>query len=408
MSGGLAALLDDVAALARATAASVDDIAAATGKASAKAAGVVVDDAAVTPQYVTGIEPKRELPMIWRIAKGSIVNKLVVILPLALLLSQFLPWALTPILMLGGSYLCFEGMEKVWEKVSDRMSGDAEEARAAQEAEVVDRAPANEDALVKSAIFTDLILSAEIMVISLNEVADQTFWRRAIILIVVALAITFLVYGVVGLLVKVDDIGLAMARRGSGFAEKFGMGLVKAMPKMLTVIGVIGTFAMLWVGGHIILVGTDELGWHWPHDVVHSLEVLVPAGFLGWLVNTACSLVIGALWGAILVAVLHFLPFGHGKKDAHAVDAAGEGPATGDSDEGAPADDGVADRIAAAERATAGPRAAAEARRRRTDSTGAAGTVVPGIRAGAGSVTPGGLIARRDAGKRGDDGAGIG
>ncbi|HHU45814.1 MAG TPA: DUF808 domain-containing protein, partial [Actinomycetales bacterium] len=327
MSGGLAALLDDVAALARAAAASVDDIAAATGKAGAKAAGVVVDDAAVTPQYVTGIEPKRELPMIWRIAKGSIVNKLVLILPIALLLSQFLPWALTPILMLGGSYLCFEGMEKVWEKVSHMMAGDSEEARAAKEAEVVDREPADEDSLVKSAIFTDLILSAEIMVISLNEVADETFWRRAIILVVVALAITILVYGVVGLLVKMDDIGLAMARRGSGFAEKFGMGLVKAMPKVLTVIGVIGTFAMLWVGGHIILVGTDELGWHWPYEVVHSLEVLVPAGFLGWLVNTVYSLIIGAIWGAVLVAVLHFLPFGHGKKGAHADDA-GTGAAT--------------------------------------------------------------------------------
>src|SRR5699024_213668 len=136
------------------------------------------------------------------IAKGSIVNKLVLILPIALLLSQFLPWALTPILMLGGSYLCFEGMEKVWEKVSHMMAGDSEEARAAKEAEVVDREPADEDSLVKSAIFTDLILSAEIMVIALNEVADETFWRRAIILVVVALAITILVYGVVGLLVK--------------------------------------------------------------------------------------------------------------------------------------------------------------------------------------------------------------
>lgn len=409
MSGGLAALLDDVAALARAAAASVDDIAGATGKAGAKAAGVVVDDAAVTPQYVTGIEPKRELPMIWRIAKGSIVNKLVLILPIALLLSQFLPWALTPILMLGGSYLCFEGMEKVWEKVSHMMAGDSEEARAAKEAEVVDREPADEDSLVKSAIFTDLILSAEIMVISLNEVADETFWRRAIILVVVALAITILVYGVVGLLVKMDDIGLAMARRGSGFAEKFGMGLVKAMPKVLTVIGVIGTFAMLWVGGHIILVGTDELGWHWPYEVVHSLEVLVPAGFLGWLVNTVCSLIIGAIWGAVLVAVLHFLPFGHGKKDAHADDA-GTGAATdgaapetraATAADGALDGDARSDRSAAAERAAAGPRAAADARRRLTDSSG---ENAPRIRAGAGSVTPGGLVADRDASKRGTAG----
>ncbi|WP_306510010.1 DUF808 domain-containing protein, partial [Corynebacterium xerosis] len=301
MSGGLAALLDDLAALARAAAASTDDIAAATGKAGAKAAGVVIDDAAVTPQYVTGIEPKRELPMIWRIAKGSLVNKIVIILPIALLLSQFLPWLLTPILMLGGSYLCFEGMEKVWEKISHKLDKETPEERAAREAAALDREPKDEDALVKSAIFTDLILSAEIMVISLNEVADEAFVRRAVILIVVALAITVLVYGVVGLLVKMDDIGLAMAKRSDGFAGKFGEGLVKAMPVVLTIIGVIGTFAMLWVGGHIILVGVDELGWHAPYQFVHHLETLVPAGFLAWVVNTICSLVLGAIWGAILV-----------------------------------------------------------------------------------------------------------
>ncbi|WP_295624044.1 DUF808 domain-containing protein [uncultured Corynebacterium sp.] len=359
MSGGLAALLDDVAALARAAAASADDIAAATGKAGAKAAGVVIDDAAVTPQYVTGIEPKRELPMIWRIAKGSLVNKLVIILPIALLLSQFLPWVLTPILMLGGSYLCFEGMEKVWEKISHKLSKETPEEKAAREAEALDREPADEDSLVKSAIFTDLILSAEIMVISLNEVANEPFVRRAIILIVVALAITLLVYGVVGLLVKMDDIGLAMAKRSDGAAGKFGSGLVKAMPVVLSIIGIIGTFAMLWVGGHIILVGVDELGWHAPYEFVHHLETLVPAGFLAWCVNTLCSLVIGAIWGAILVAVMHFLPFGHGK---------GHG---GDHDDshGTAKDDGHGDDSNRSSR----------------------------IRASAGSATPGGLLVDRDA-----------
>ena len=376
MSGGLAALLDDVAALARAAAASADDIAAATGKAGAKAAGVVIDDAAVTPQYVTGIQPKRELPMIWRIAKGSLVNKLVIILPIALLLSQFLPWLLTPILMLGGSYLCFEGMEKVWEKISHKLAHETEEERAAREAAVVDREPADEDALVKSAIFTDLILSAEIMVISLNEVADETFVRRAVILIVVALAITILVYGVVGLLVKMDDIGLAMAKRSDGFAGKFGMGLVKAMPVVLTIIGIIGTFAMLWVGGHIILVGVDELGWHAPYQFVHHLETMVPAGFLAWLVNTICSLILGAIWGAILVAIMHFLPFGHGK---------GHGDGDGDDHGGAHDADHAGDTAdAAAGDATA-----------RVDKEHTSH-----IRASAGSVTPGGLLADRDAKKK--------
>ncbi|MEJ5920150.1 DUF808 domain-containing protein [Corynebacterium sp. H78] len=315
MSGGLVALLDDIAMIAKAAAASTDDIAAAASKAGAKAAGVVVDDAAVTPQFVDGIQPKREIPMIWRIAKGSLVNKLLIILPIALLLSQFLPWALTPILMLGGSYLCFEGMEKVWEKIAHKRNPDADLHAAAE-----DKAPRDEDTLVKTAIFTDLILSAEIMVISLNEVADQPIVNRTIILIVVAIALTLLVYGVVGLLVKMDDIGLHMAKKHTGFAAKFGMGLVKAMPVVLSTIGVIGTFAMLWVGGHIMLVGLDELGWHWPYAQVHHLETMVPAGFLAWLVNTAGSLVFGAIWGSIIVAVLHVLPFGHKKSHDNATD----------------------------------------------------------------------------------------
>ena len=374
MSGGLAALLDDVAALARAAAASTDDIAAATGKAGAKAAGVVIDDAAVTPQYVTGIEPKRELPMIWRIAKGSLVNKIVIILPIALLLSQFLPWLLTPILMLGGSYLCFEGMEKVWEKISHALSDETEEEKAAREAAVVDREPADEDSLVKSAIFTDLILSAEIMVISLNEVADETLVRRAVILIIVALAITALVYGVVGLLVKMDDIGLAMAKNNDGAGGKLGMGLVKAMPVVLTIIGIIGTFAMLWVGGHIILVGVDELGWHAPYEFVHHLEIMVPAGFLAWLVNTICSLILGAIWGAILVAVMHFLPFGHGK--GHGDDHADGEKAATEADEKTGAKSGA--------KASHGVEAHTSH-----------------VRASAGSVTPGGLLADRDARNKG-------
>lgn len=383
MSGGLAALLDDIAALARAAAASTDDIAAATGKAGAKAAGVVIDDAAVTPQYVTGIEPKRELPMIWRIAKGSLVNKIVIILPIALLLSQFLPWLLTPILMLGGSYLCFEGMEKVWEKISHALSDETEEEKAAREAAVVDREPADEDSLVKSAIFTDLILSAEIMVISLNEVADEPLVRRAVILIIVALAITALVYGVVGLLVKMDDIGLAMAKNNDGAGGKLGMGLVKAMPVVLTIIGIVGTFAMLWVGGHIILVGVDELGWHALYELVHHLETMVPAGFLAWLVNTICSLILGVIWGAILVAVAHVLPFGHGSDDE------GQG-ADHDADHGADPAAGRADGHA--DDSTASASDALTAHSPRAPRT-------PHVRASAGSVTPGGLFVDRGARK---------
>ena len=303
MSGGLVALLDDVAALARLAAASVDDVTAAAGRASAKAAGVVVDDTAVTPRYVHGLDPKRELSVIGRIAKGSLRNKILFILPAALILSQFADWLLTPILMVGGTYLAFEGAEKIWEKISGH-------EEAAEDGKAVD-----EDTVVSGAIRTDFILSAEIMVISLNEVADEPFVTRALILVVVAVAITALVYGVVAIIVKMDDIGLALAGKKSAFSQKVGLGLVKAMPKVLATLATVGIVAMLWVGGHILLVGADDLGWNGPYELVHHLEHEVHhavhgtlGSVLAWLTNTAASAVVGAVVGAVVVTVLHFLP----------------------------------------------------------------------------------------------------
>ncbi|GAA0973275.1 Inner membrane protein YedI [Nocardioides aquaticus] len=299
MSAGLFGLLDDVAALARLAAASVDDVGAAAARASAKAAGVVVDDAAVTPQYVRGLAAAREVPIIKRIAIGSIRNKLLFILPAALLLSEFLPWALTPILMLGGAYLCYEGAEKVWHALG----------HGAHHAE--DPREKSEDEVVSGAVRTDLILSAEIMVIALNEIASEGFLSRLVILVVVALFITVVVYGAVAAIVKMDDLGLALVeRRGADSAAgRFGSGLVRAMPKVLSVISVVGTAAMLWVGGHIELVGLKDLGVSGPYDLVHHLEVAVHdavpvlGGVLGWLVNTAASALVGALLGALIVAV---------------------------------------------------------------------------------------------------------
>ncbi|WP_448852213.1 DUF808 domain-containing protein [Corynebacterium sp. 335C] len=311
MSGGLVALLDDVALIARSAAASIDDVGAAAGKVGMKAAGVVVDDAAVTPRYVAGVKPARELPIIWRITKGSLVNKLAIILPIALLLSAFAPWALTPILMVGGTYLCYEGAEKIWAKVSGH-GGHSEP--------VAKTGPGAEDKLVKSAITTDFILSAEIMVISLNELTGESVWRQAIVLIVVAIAITLLVYGAVALLVKMDDVGLHLGESESGALQALGRGLVAAMPKILTLISVIGVFAMLWVGGHILLAGVDELGWHAPYGFVHHLAESVPGGFLSWLVDTACSMVVGIVWGAIIVAVTFIPPLKgliHGGDEKH-------------------------------------------------------------------------------------------
>lgn len=310
MAGGLAALLDDIAAIARAAAASVDDVAAMAGKASTKAVGVIVDDAAVTPRYVQGFTPNRELPVIWSIAKGSLINKAAIIVAI-LILSWLAPWILTPLLMLGGLYLVYEGAEKIWEIVSGHSKAKA--APAALKGEE------HEKTMVSGAIRTDFILSAEIMVISNNELAgDVSIWMRAATLVVVALAITALVYGVVAIIVKMDDVGLKMAAKPS--TKGFGEGLVKAMPIVLKVLSTVGIAAMLWVGGHILLVGMHELGFHPIYDFVHGLEVAVGGGFVGWLVNTFFSAILGLIIGAIVVAIMHVLPFGKKHNDEeHAV-----------------------------------------------------------------------------------------
>jgi predicted DNA repair protein MutK len=290
--------------IARLAAASVDDVAAGAGRASMKAAGVIVDDAAVTPRYVQGFKPNRELPVIKKIAIGSLRNKLLFILPAALLLSELLPWLLTPILMVGGTYLCYEGAEKLWEWVNPGAHAHAED-----EGPAAETGPDQEKRLVSGAIRTDFILSAEIMVIALDEVAEEPLLSRALILVFVAFAITIGVYGVVGLIVKMDDIGLKLVE--SGKSESLGRGLVRAMPVILNVLSKVGIIAMLWVGGHILLVGLDELGVHFLYDFVHHLEEDVHeatgalGGVLGWLTNTIASAILGTIVGAIVVTVLH-------------------------------------------------------------------------------------------------------
>ncbi|MBP3088936.1 DUF808 domain-containing protein [Corynebacterium sp. sy017] len=297
MAGGLAALLDDVALIAKTAAASIDDVAAQAAKTSAKAAGVVIDDTAVTPRFVEGVTPARELPIIWRIARGSLFNKLIIILPIALLLNAIAPWALTPILMVGGAYLCFEGAEKIIEMFSHSSHEDSQ-ADSAQ--------PKDEKTLVRGAITTDLILSAEIMVISLNEVANQPLWMEASVLIMVAFVVTLLVYGAVGLLVKIDDFGLALGKKDNESTQKIGRALVVAMPKILNVISIVGMFAMLWVGGHILITGLAELGFPLFHDLVeHVLHAIAPNGGLWhWLVETFLSLVFGTVVGGIIAVIM--------------------------------------------------------------------------------------------------------
>lgn len=309
MAAGLVALLDDVAVLARAAAASIDDVGLAAAKASAKAAGVVVDDTAVTPQYVRGLAAERELPIIRRIAVGSLRNKLLILLPAVLLLSQFLPVLLTPLLMLGGAYLCYEAAEKIWAKVAGHHEAGAQQ-------EVID-----EDAVVSGAVRTDFILSAEIMVIALNEVVDQPFVSRTIILAVVAVGITVLVYGVVGLIVKMDDVGLNLAQRSGKGVAKLGRGLVKAMPKLLTALTVVGTAAMLWVGGYILLSGTEELGLTVLYEAVLRLEEAAKeatgaiGGVVAWLVDTLASALFGLIVGGLVVLVGNLT--WHRRKAAH-------------------------------------------------------------------------------------------
>ncbi len=304
MPGGLAALLDDVAAIAKLTAASIDDIGAATGRAGVKAAGVVVDDTAVTPRYVTGFTPDRELPIIWRIARGSLKNKLLIILPVALALSALLPWAITPLLMIGGAYLCFEGAEKVWEAVSTKEESLAEVAAELNSVE-------HERHMVAGAIRTDFILSAEIMAIALAEVATEPFPLRAAILALVAVAITLGVYGVVGLIVKMDDVGLHLAQRRASGTRAFGRGLVLAMPVVMKALSIVGIAAMIWVGGGIIVHGLEVFGLdgiaHFIHDLAESAAHALPAleSLVEWLVGAIGSGLFGLAVGGVIVFVHH-------------------------------------------------------------------------------------------------------
>ena len=314
MSGGLVGLLDDIAALAKLAAASIDDVGAAAGRASAKAAGVVVDDTAVTPTYVHGLAAERELPIIKKIARGSLKNKLLFILPAALLLSEFVPVLVEIILMCGGAYLSFEGAEKVHHRLTAHDDG--------HEVPAVVAGPDAEQRTISGAIRTDFILSGEIMVIALKEVIDEGFVTRAVILVVVAVLITAVVYGVVALIVKMDDVGLRMVESGREPAMRIGRALVLGMPKVLAVLSVVGTAAMIWVGGHILVAGADELGWHGPYDLVHWLEGLVSdiaglGGVLAWVVNTLASAIVGLIVGFVIVAIVSQVRRRRGAAVAH-------------------------------------------------------------------------------------------
>jgi len=302
---GLLALLDDVAAIAKVAAASIDDVAAAAAKAGTKAAGVVIDDAAVTPKYVHGFSADRELPIIWRISLGSLKNKLIILLPGLLALDYFAPWAITPLLMLGGAYLCFEGAEKL----AHAFAPHADEG---VEADFDTKDPAHlEEEKVAGAIKTDFILSAEIMTIALATIESPSFWMQATTLAVVGTFITVAVYGAVALIVKMDDVGLHLAAKGrTSGGRALGRGLVHAMPKLMAFLSTVGTAAMLWVGGNIVIHGLEVTHiWAWPYETIHHIAELaahaVPAaqGFVEWAVTAALDGVFGLILGLLLIPV---------------------------------------------------------------------------------------------------------
>ncbi|BDA84546.1 hypothetical protein Sa4125_20880 [Aureimonas sp. SA4125] len=314
MSVGLIALLDDVAALAKTAAASIDDIAAQAGRAGVKAAGVVIDDAAVTPRYVVGFAAARELPIVWRIALGSLRNKILFLLPGALALSAFAPWLVTPLLMLGGAYLSYEGAEKVYEALFPHKAH-AHEAKLAGGPK--DDA-ALEDQKIASAIKTDFILSAEIMAITLASLPAGSLLNQAIVLAVVAIGITIVVYGGVALIVKADDAGVAMAtvKSPSAFGSLvrgIGRGLVIGMPYFLSLLSIVGTAAMIWVGGGIIVHALEGYGIAGPAHVIHDAALaaasMLPAlgAAVEWLVTAAGSGLVGLVVGAALIPVTGYV-----------------------------------------------------------------------------------------------------
>jgi predicted DNA repair protein MutK len=306
MPSGLIALLDDVATIAKLAASTVDDVAGAAGKASTKAAGVVIDDTAVTPRYVVGLAPERELPIIGKIAWGSVKNKILFLLPAALLLTAFAPFLVTPLLMIGGSYLAFEATEKILEKLLHDHQHENEVAAAVDDPKELERMQ------VSGAIRTDFILSAEIMAIALASLENLTLVTTAIALAAVALAITAGVYGVVALIVKLDDIGLHMAERRARTTRAFGNALVRIVPKMLTALSGIGTAAMLWVGGGILVHGLEELHILEPipkfiHHVAGMTAVGPAAHVLEWLVGAVGSAIVGLIVGGAIVLVIRLL-----------------------------------------------------------------------------------------------------
>lgn len=298
VSASFFALLDDIAVLARAAAASIDDVVAGAAKASAKSAGVVIDDAAVSPQYVQGLSPKRELPVVWKITRGSLINKALIIVGI-MLLSTWAPWVFPWLLLIGGTYLAYEGAEKVWHWIT------AQRGHETSVEEVIERTATSEKQIVASAVRTDFVLSIEIMLISLANIHVDSWPLRLATLVVVALLMTVAVYGTVALLVKMDDAGFWLRRRRPRVLKVLGTWLVKAMPWVFKGLTVVGAIAMLWVGGHILLTNLAEVGVAGPYGVVSAITHSIHApAVVTWFIDSGLSAIFGLAWGAVVLLIL--------------------------------------------------------------------------------------------------------
>ncbi|MEM7491596.1 MAG: DUF808 domain-containing protein [Pseudomonadota bacterium] len=315
---GLLALLDDVAAIAKVASASVDDVIGQATKAGAKAAGAVIDDAAVTPKYVHGFAAARELPIVWKIARASAFNKLVILLPAALLMSSFAPWMIPPLLILGGLYLCYEGAEKVHHWLSPKHDDSLAKIKDPEHTPL--DAAHLEEQRVKGAIKTDFILSAEIMTIALAA-TDPTagVWFKGAVLAVIAIVITVAVYGAVALIVKADDVGLYLAKEGrTSFGRKAGAAIVRGMPGFMKGLTIIGTAAMLWVGGNIVVHALHEMGWHMPYETIKGIAAIGGGGFGTWAITAILDGILGVILGMLLIPVISAVSGMLGKKGAAA------------------------------------------------------------------------------------------
>ncbi len=309
MSIGLLGLLDDVTALAKVAAASIDDVAGQAAKAGLKAAGAVIDDTAVTPNYIAGFASHRELPIVGKIALGSIRNKLLILLPAALALSLLAPWLVSPLLMIGGLYLCFEGAEKVYAMVMPHEAHGLE-----HDPDVPETPEALEESRIAGAIQTDFILSAEIMTIALGALPDLPFVEKAAVLAVVGIGITLLVYGAVAIIVKADDFGLALARNSrTGLGRATGRGILRAMPWVMQSLSIIGTAAMVWVGGGIVVHGLAGFGFeaieHAIEGLAHAAGEALPAikGLAEELVVIGADFLVGIALGGLLIPLTQYV-----------------------------------------------------------------------------------------------------